>query len=202
MGRIVVMDHVTLDGVMQSPGRPDEDTRGGFTHGGWALSATPENDAGEAMAARMAAGGGLAGWLFGRRTYQDLLTRWNADPDSPFGPMLNQAQKYVASRTLQEPLPWPNSTLMSGDVTTAVRTLKERTDGVLGVMGSGELTASLAAAGLVDEYLLMIHPLVLGSGRRLLGEDSQGRFRLLECTRTDAGMIIASYEPVTEGSRR
>ena len=102
---------------MQSPGRPDEDTRGGFPRGGRArLSAAPEDDAGKAMAARMAAGGGLAGWLFGRRTYEDLLTRWNADPDSPFGPMLNQAQKYVASRTLQEPLPWPNSTLISGDV--------------------------------------------------------------------------------------
>ena len=154
------------------------------------------------MAARIAAGGGLAGWLFGRRTSEDLLTQWNADPGSPFGPMLNQAQKYVASRTLQEPLPWPNSTLISGDVATGVSTLKERTDGVLGVMGSGVLTGSLAAAGLVDEYLLMIHPLVLGSGRRLLGEDGRGGFRLLACTRTDAGMIIASYEPMTEGSRR
>lgn len=202
MGRIVVMNHVTLDGVMQSPGRPDEDPRGGFAHGGWALTATLGDDAGTAMAARMAAAGGLAGWLFGRRTYEDLLTTWNADPDSPFGPLLNQAQKYVASRTLQEPLPWPNSTLVSGDVPSAVSTLKRHTDGILGIMGSGELIGSLADAGLVDEYLLMIHPLVLGSGRRLLGENSQGRFRLLDCTHTDAGMIIASYEPITTGSPR
>ena len=124
MGRVVVMNHVTLDGVMQGPGRPDEDTRGGFTRGGWGhRSDMPEGvvgkaqDAvGKAMSERMAAGGGLAGWLFGRRTYEGLLSYWNQQPDSPFGPMLNNAPKFVASTTLTEPLPWPNSTLLSGDV--------------------------------------------------------------------------------------
>jgi len=198
MGRIVVMNHLTVDGVMQSPGRPDEDTRDGFTQGGWArLSATPDNDAGRAMGARMAAGGGLAGWLFGRRTYEDLLSRWNAEPDSPFGPMLNQAQKYVVSTTLTEPLPWPNSTLVTGDVAAAVGALKAHTDGVLGIMGSGELTGSLAAAGLVDEYLLMIHPMVLGTGRRQFADGVRTDLRLVECTPTSGGLLLVVYAPAT-----
>ena len=159
MGRIVVMNHVTLDGVMQGPGRPGEDTRDGFTHSGWASrSGTPDDAVGQAMDGRMAAGGGLAGWLFGRRTYEDLLGYWNQRPESPFGPMLNNSPKYVASGTLSEPLPWPNSTLLHGDMAAAAGALKAQSDGVLAIMGSGELIGSLLAAGLIDEYLLMIHP--------------------------------------------
>jgi len=157
MGRIVVMNHVTLDGVMQGPGRPEEDTRGGFTRGGWGHRSTmPGDAAGKAMGERMAAGGGLAGWLFGRRTYEGLLSYWNQQPDSPFGPMLNNAPKYVASTTLKEPLPWPNSTLLSGDIADAVGVLKAQSAGVLAIMGSGQLIGSLMAADLIDEYLLMI----------------------------------------------
>src|SRR5215210_9589683 len=112
MARIVVINHVTLDGVMQAPGRPDEDTRGGFAHGGWAA---PGNDdvMGAALGERMAKSGGL---VLGRRTYDDVLTYWNAQTGSPFTDALNSARKYVASRTLREPLPWPNSTLLEGDV--------------------------------------------------------------------------------------
>src|SRR5579872_5256161 len=121
VGRIVVMNHVTLDGVMQGPGRPDEDTSGGFTHGGWGRrSATPDDACAKAMGERMAAGGGLAGWLFGRRTYEQLLTHWNQQPDSPFTPALNNTPKYVVSSSLTEPLPWPNSTLLRGDIASAV----------------------------------------------------------------------------------
>ncbi len=141
MSRIIVMNHVTLDGVMQSPGRPEEDARGGFTHGGWGHRSEPPDDAvGKAMGERMAAGGGLAGWLFGRRTYEGLLGYWNQQPDSPFGPALNDARKYVASSTLDEPLPWPNSTLLHSDLLDAVAALKARVDGVLAIMGSGELS--------------------------------------------------------------
>ena len=125
----------------------------------------------------MAAGGGLAGWLFGRRTYEDLLATWNAR-GGPFRDSLNNTPKYVASTTLAEPLPWPSSTLLRGDVVAAVRELRARTDGVLGIMGSGELIASLMAANLVDEYLLMIHPLVLGTGRRLFPEGVEVPLRL------------------------
>jgi dihydrofolate reductase len=147
MSRIVVMNHVTLDGVMQGPGRADEDTRGGFSHGGWSRRSTlPEDAVVKAMSDSMAAGGSLAGWLFGRRTYEDLLGYWNQQPDSSFGPNLNEAPKYVASTTLAEPLPWPNSTLLRGDIADAVRTLKTQTDGVLAIMGSGQLIGSFMAA--------------------------------------------------------
>jgi dihydrofolate reductase len=119
--RIVVINHVTLDGVMQGPGRPDEDTRDGFEHGGWSI---PGNDEvmGTALGERMARSGGL---LFGRRTYEDLLAYWNTQ-DSPFKDALNSTPKYVASRTLRDPLPWPNSTLLTGDVADAVAELKKQ----------------------------------------------------------------------------
>jgi dihydrofolate reductase len=198
MGRIVVMNHVTLDGVMQAPGRPDEDTRGGFTQGGWGRRAASADDAvGKAMGERMAAGGGLAGWLFGRRTYEDLLSYWNQQPDSPFGPMLNSAPKYVASTTLSEPLPWPNSTLLHGDIADAVGALKAKSSGVLAIMGSGELIGSLLAAGLIDEYLLMIHPLVLGEGRRLFPAGARVPLRLTDSATTAAGVVLATYEPAS-----
>lgn len=199
MSRIVVMNHVTLDGVMQAPGRPEEDTRGGFTDGGWGrLSETPDASVGKAMSERMAAGGGLAGWLFGRRTYEDLLSYWNGQPESPFGPMLNNSAKYVASRTLTEPLPWPNSTLLHGDIADAVGAVKTQTDGVLAIMGSGELIGSLMTPGLIDEYLLMIHPLVLGTGRRLFPEGVHVSLRLTDSTATTTGVVIATYEPASD----
>jgi dihydrofolate reductase len=197
MGRIVVMNHVTLDGVMQGPGRAEEDTRGGFAHGGWGSRAA-DDAVGKAMSERMEAGGGLSGWLFGRRSYEDLLSYWNKRTDSPFGPMLNSAPKYVASTTLKEPLRWPNSTLLRGDAVNAVTTLKTESSGVLAMMGSGELIASLMTAGLIDEYLLMIHPVVLGSGRRLFREGVHVSLRLIESVSTATGMVIAVYEPAKD----
>lgn len=196
MGRIVVMNHVTLDGVMQAPGRTDEDTRGGFTRGGWGQrSTTPGNAAGSAMGERMEAGGGLSGWLFGRWTYEQLLSYWNKQPDSPFTPALNNTPKYVASTSLAEPLPWANSTLLRGDLSDAVGILKAQTTGVLAIMGSGQLIRSLIAADLIDEYLLMIHPLVLGSGERLFPEGAEATLRLTSSKTTPSGMIVATYEP-------
>jgi dihydrofolate reductase len=119
--RIVVINHVTLDGVMQGPGRPDEDTRDGFAHGGWAAERGGDDLIMRAWGERLAASGGL---LLGRRTYEDLLGYWNTQ-DSPFRDALNHAPKYVASNNLTEPLPWPNSTLLSGNVSTAVAKLKQ-----------------------------------------------------------------------------
>ncbi len=198
MGRIVVMNHVTLDGVMQGPGRADEDTRDGFTQGGWASrSVTPDDATGKTMGERMAAGGGLAGWLFGRRTYEDLLASWNAQ-GGPFKDALNNTPKYVASTTASEPLPWPNSTLLRGDTVDAVRALKAQAGGVLAIMGSGVLIGSLMAADLIDEYLLMIHPLVLGTGRRLFPAGAHVPLRLTGSVSTAAGVVVATYEPARD----
>lgn len=150
------------------------------------------------MGERMVAGGGLAGWLFGRRTYEELLSYWNQRSDSPFGQQLNRTPKYVASTTLKEPLPWPNSTLLRGDAAEAVATLKAQCGGVLAIMGSGVLIASLMAANLIDEYLLMIHPVVLGSGRRLFGDGAGARLRLTDTVTTPTGVLIATYEPAPD----
>jgi dihydrofolate reductase len=198
MGRIVVMNHMTLDGVMQGPGRADEDTRDGFTQGGWGhRSVTPDDAVGKAMGERMAAGGGLAGWLFGRRTYEDLLASWNAQ-GGPFKDALNNTPKYVASTTLKEPLPWPNSTLLRGDFVDALRALKAESGGVLAIMGSGVLIGSLMAVNLIDEYLLMIHPLVLGNGRRLFPRGVHVSLRLIDSVTTATGVLIATYEPARD----
>jgi dihydrofolate reductase len=191
--RIVVMNHITLDGVMQGPGRVDEDTRDGFDQGGWA---TPRSDdvVGEVMGERMAAGGGLAGWLFGRRTYEDLLRHWNSVPDNPFAEPLNNARKYVASTTLREPLPWPNSTLLGADPVQAVAHLREEPGGVLGIMGSGVLIQALRRDRLIDEYLLMVHPVVLGSGRRLFPDGPPTELTLVGVRRSPTGVVLATYE--------
>jgi dihydrofolate reductase len=191
MSRVVVLNHVTLDGVMQAPGRADEDTREGFAHGGWAV---PGNDdvMGRAIGIRMAASGGL---ILGRRSYEDMLGYWNTQ-SSPFKDALNSARKHVASRTLREPLPWPNSQLLPGDVAEAVAGLKRAPGGDLGIMGSGELVQSLMRAGLIDEYVLMIHPLVLGTGRRLFPDGSApASLRLVDAKTTTTGVVIATYRP-------
>jgi dihydrofolate reductase len=191
--RIVVMNHITLDGVMQGPGRVDEDTRDGFDQGGWA-AARSDDFVGQSMSERMAAGGGLAGWLFGRRTYEELLRHWNSVPDSPFAELLNSASKYVASTTLREPLPWPNSTLLGADPVTAVARLREEPGGVLGIMGSGVLLQALRRERLIDEYLLMIHPIVLGSGRRLFPEGPPTELTLVGARTSPTGVVVATYQ--------
>src|SRR3984957_664694 len=201
MGRIVVMNHVTLDGVMQGPGRPDGDARGGFPQGGWGKRPTdPDDGVGRAMGERMAAGGGLTGWLFGRWTYEQLLSYWNRQPDSPFTPALNNTPKYVVSTSLTEPLAWPNSTLLRDDILNAVGTLKAQSNGVLAIMGSGQLISSLMAADLIDEYLLMIHPLVLGTGRRLFPEGVEVKLRLTDSVTTPSGVVVSTYEPATDNA--
>jgi dihydrofolate reductase len=189
MGKVIVMNHLTLDGVMQGPGRADEDTRDGFAHGGWAV---PRGD--EAIVTKMGEQmGGDRAFLFGRRTYQDLLASWNAQ-GGPFKDALNNAPKYVASSDPAARLQWPNSTLLHGDVPAAVADLKQRSGTKLVIMGSGVLIGSLMAANLIDEYLLMIHPLVLGTGRRLFPAGVQVPLRLADGVITATGVVIASYE--------
>jgi dihydrofolate reductase len=188
MSKVVVLMHLTLDGVMQAPGRPDEDSRGGFTHGGWAR---PRGDSVAEAFGGIAQVGGL---LFGRRTYQDFFSFWPNQTDNPFTAVLNKTQKYVASTTLAEPLPWSNSTLLTGNAAEAVAALKQQLDKELLVMGSGELLQSLMRRNLVDEYVLLIHPLVLGTGRRLFAEGSPATaLQLIDTKTTTTGVVIATY---------
>jgi dihydrofolate reductase len=190
MRKVVVMESLSLDGVMQAPGRPDEDIRGDFEHGGWAL---PYRDAvmGQVMAAGMADVGPL---LFGRRTYQDFFKVWPGRTDNPFTEVLDNAQKFVASTTLAEPLPWVNSTLLEGEATESVARLKEQPGKDILLMGSGELAGSLIRHNLVDHYVLLIHPLILGSGRRLFSDHGAfDRLQLVDATPTTTGVVIATY---------
>jgi len=192
LGKVVVIEHVTLDGVMQAPGRPEEDDRDGFEHGGWAHARVDEV-LGRKMGERMARAQGGA-LLFGRRAYEDFFSFWPSQGDNPFTEVLENRQKYVASRTLKEPLHWRNSTLLDGDAAGAVAKLKEEPED-LGVLGSGQLVRSLMQRGLVDEFVLMIHPLVLGTGRRLFADGGAfAELRLTDSTTTTTGVVIATYE--------
>jgi len=191
VSKIVVFTSLTLDGVMQAPGRPDEDRRGGFAHGGWAQ---PYNDPvmGAVAAEGMANAGPL---LLGRRTYEDFYSFWPHQTDNPFTEVLDNTLKYVASTTLEEPLPWRNSTLLQGDAAEAVARLKQQPGKDLVVLGSGELVQSLRRRNLVDEYVLLIHPLVLGSGRRLFPDGgATATLRLVDAKTTTTGVVIATYQ--------
>jgi dihydrofolate reductase len=154
MGNVVAFESVTLDGVMQAPGRPDEDRRGGFEHGGWAARYADE-ESGRMASEGMASNGGL---LFGRRTYEDFYEVWPNRTDNPFTEILDKTPKYVASRTLADRLPWQNSTLLDGEASKAVAKLKRDVDGDFVVLGSGELVRSLLRDDLVDRFVLLIHP--------------------------------------------
>lgn len=192
MRRITVFNSVTLDGVMQAPGGRGEDPRGGFQLGGWAQ---PYNDPvmGKVAADGMASSGAL---LLGRRTYENFYAYWPKQTDgNPFTEVLNNTQKYVASTTLSEPLPWQNSTLLAGDAAGAVARLKEQPGKDLTVLGSGSLVLSLRRANLIDRYVLLIHPLVLGSGFRLFPDSGpSGTLRLVDSVPTTTGVIIATYQ--------
>jgi dihydrofolate reductase len=191
MSKLVVFMSLTLDGVMQAPGRPDEDVRGGFEHGGWATRyADPVlgSLAGESMDST----GAL---LLGRRTYEDFFSFWPSQPDNPFTTVLTNTPKYVASRTLEEPLPWANSVLLKGEVGDAVARLRAQPGKNIVVLGSGELVQSLMHRNLVDEYILLIHPLVLGQGQRLFRAGSpMTALRLVDNKPTTTGVVIATYQ--------
>ncbi len=196
MSKVVVFTNLTLDGVMQAPGRPDEDRRDGFEHGGWATPYATMEAAEESMA-------NTGALLLGRRTYEDFYTVWPNRTDNPFTAVLNNTQKYVASTTLSEPLSWSNSTLLKGDAAEAVASLKEEPGKDLVVLGSGELVQSLMRRNLVDEYVLLIHPLVLGSGRRLFTDGGAfAALRLVDTKTTNNGVVIATYQPDEPTARK
>jgi dihydrofolate reductase len=191
MARITAVESVSLDGVMQAPGAPDEDTRGGFAHGGWARPYTDEvgmQVAREGMAREGA-------MLFGRHTYERFMQAWAGRDDNPFSPVLDARRKYVASRTLSDPLPWQNSTLLSGDAAATVGELKANApEQSIALLGSGVLLRALLAAGLIDELQISIHPLVLGTGTRLFDPDgSHLPLELATSVTTTTGVVIATY---------
>jgi dihydrofolate reductase len=192
MSTIEVVNHITLDGVMQSPADPDEDRRGGFEHGGWATRYFDDVQ-GEYMGARMGTGGGAL--LFGRWTYNKMRSAWTKQPeDNPVRQVLERNTKYVVSRS-DQPVEWQNSELVQGEAAEVVADLKARTEGNLVILGSGELIQALLPHGLIDAFLLTIHPLVLGSGRRLFADDGAlAKLSLAEVKPTTTGVLIARYE--------
>jgi dihydrofolate reductase len=195
MRKIIVVEHLTLDGVMQAPGHPDEDRSGGFEHGGWHNAYFDEDFmevAGEGI-------GRTDAYLFGRRTYESMERFWADAPDGdPFGDTLNNSQKYVVSSTLPAQLSWRNSTLLNGPLGTAVKGLKASAGQDICVLGSGRLVRALLGEGLVDELLLTIDPLLLGTGARLFGaEHGRVELELISSVVTGSGVLVGTYRPVT-----
>lgn len=189
---VTVISGITLDGVVEAPGRPDVDTRDGFTHGGWAVPYGDEAATaawGEVIA--KATGGG--GFLLGRRTYLELIESWPTQaPGHTYTATLTKTPKYVASTTLTEPLPWENSILLTDPVQQVPGLKREKG---LVIMGSGALIQSLSRAGLIDEYLLTITPLVLGEGQRLFPAGSPyTKLTLTSAKPSTTGVIIATYQ--------
>jgi dihydrofolate reductase len=178
MAKLVVVEMLSLDGVMQAPGGPDEDRSGGFEEAGKSMAET-------------------GAFLFGRKTYEIMAAYWPHQPDDDiFSNVLNRLPKYVASTTLEEPLAWSGSTLLKGDVAEAVATLKAEQEGNIVVLGSGQLARTLMKHDLVDEYGLTIHPLLLGPGKRLF--DDGGAMRplgLVDSKASTTGVILATYRP-------
>ena len=191
MRKVIVYIAMTLDGVIQGPARHDEDLRGDFPYGGWAVpyGAMQSQEALQAMPE-------VGPLLLGRWTYEDLYDYWPKQVGNPFTERLNRMEKYVVSSTLREPLPWENSTLINGNVVEAVAKLKAQPGKDIMVMGSGEMIQTLTAHHLVDLYVLLIHPLVLGTGHRLFPEGlPYTRLQLVDAKPTPQGVVVASYQP-------
>jgi dihydrofolate reductase len=192
MAKLAVIEFVTLDGVMQGLGSADEDREGGFAYGGWSAPYGDEvfgQTAAEGLAATTA-------YLFGRRTYQHMAAHWPAEPDTnPIAAHLNATPKFVVTRTLKN-LDWAGSQLLGGDVAASVNDLKQHEDGTIAVLGSGVLVQTLVEHDLIDEYRLFVHPLVLGTGKRLFRQVPRPvRLRLTGCTPTTTGVLLLSYQP-------
>jgi dihydrofolate reductase len=181
MGEITVVCNVSLDGVMQAPGRPDEDPRDGFRYGGWA---TPYSQ--DAMGRVLGRGRRFGGMLLGRRTYEDFAGFWPNQPDNPYTEALNNQQKYVVSSTVKNPA-WANSHVITLDDIPKLKTEQD-----LIVLGSGHLIRSIP--DLIDHYILLIHPLTLGSGHHLF-TDLHQPLVLDHSETTTTGVVINTYSP-------
>jgi dihydrofolate reductase len=191
--RIILSDFMSLDGVVQAPGGPDEDTDGGFAHGGWSMEHFDPEVMGAALGEVNDRTDAL---LFGRRTWQAMAAAWPGRAGDPFADRMNEIPKYVASRTLtQEDLTWSGSNLLPAhDAIGAVRELRQREGKGLQVWGSPSLAAQLIEQDLVDEYVLMIEPVLLGGGKRVFPDDGRARtLELVSCTTATTGVLICTY---------
>ncbi len=199
--RIVLSDFLSLDGVVQSPGGQGEDTEGGFAHGGWSMPYFEPDTMGPAVTETMASTEAL---LFGRRTWQTMAAAWPDRAGDPFADRMNAIPKYVASRTLtQDDLTWPGSHLLpADDVIGAIGRLRAQSGASLQVMGSASLATQLIEHDLVDEYRLMIEPILLGGGKQVFPSDGRARaLELVSVTKTGTGVLICTYRPAGHSSK-
>jgi dihydrofolate reductase len=192
MRKVIADEWMTLDGVIQAPGQADEDTTGGFQHGGWHVGYFDDIAQRQVVDSVATAGG----FLLGRRTYEIFAAHWPtaSEEEQVLAEPLNTKPKYVASRTLTEPLAWQNSRVLQGDVAEAVAALKQEDGEDLHVIGSSQLVQTLLEHDLVDEFQVMIDPVVVGGGKRLYRDDGVLRpLRLVDSQVTTTGVIIATY---------
>jgi len=192
MRKLIVGTFLTIDGVMQAPGGPDEDRDGGFEHGGWSVKHWDEM-MGKTITEQILQPEAL---LLGRRTYEIFAAHWPrvTDPNDPVASKLNSIRKYVASRTLRK-VEWHNSTLLPGDAAKAVARLKEQAGGEIQVAGSSNLIQTLLGHDLIDEFRLWVFPVMVGSGKRLFGDGTiPGAFRLVDTKASSTGVVIHRYE--------
>jgi dihydrofolate reductase len=193
--RTVISDFISLDGVIQAPGGAEEDTDGGFQHGGWSMPFFDPEAMGPFLGEGMER---TEAFLYGRRTWQVMAAAWPGRAGDPFADTMNGMKKYVASRTLSEgDLDWNNSTLLpADDAMGAVRKLREQPGGDIGIMGSRSVAQQLIENDLVDEYRLMIEPIVLGGGKKLFPDDGKARkLELVSTTTSSTGVQLCTYRP-------
>lgn len=194
--QLTVIDFMSLDGVIQSPGHPDEDRDGGFAHGGWSMPYFDDEVMGSTIDAVMQRSDAL---LFGRRTWEGMASAWPERAGDPYADRMNGIRKYVASRSLSEDdvARWENSTLLpSDDAVGAVARLREEDGGALQIWGSGDFASQLVGADLVDEYVLMIEPVLLGGGKRVFPEDGGRRpLELVSVDQAPNGVLVCTYRP-------
>jgi len=196
--RIILSDFISLDGVVQAPGGPDEDTDGGFRNGGWSMPFFDPEAMGPVLGEVMSQTDAL---LFGRRTWDVMAAAWPERAGDPFADQMNAIPKYVLSRTLTAAAAssrWNNTTLLgSDDAIAAVRELRERDgDGGIQVMGSASVARQLVESDLVDEYRLMLEPILLGGGKTIYPSDGRARpLELVSVAQAKSGVLICMYRP-------
>ena len=192
--RVVVNEFMSLDGVVQAPGGAEEDTDGGFAHGGWSIPYFDPDVMGPAISEGMATADGL---LFGRRTWQGMAAAWPERAGDPYADQMNEIKKYVASRTLtQDDLSWNSTLLSSADALGDIAALRRQPGGDLQVWGSVSLVKAMLGAGLVDELLLMIEPIILGGGKGIFPTDGTARpMELVKSFTTGTGVQVCTYRP-------